>query len=93
MQEEQTLRDKIVEKLTKTKGEELEISCNLTSNKQIDLFTEEISFKYLGSAYIIQRADMYKRLTCSFQGRSRTDLTEIGKCPEYYQGKYSYDDS
>jgi len=93
MQEEQTLRDRIVEKLTKIQGKELEISCNLTHNKQIELFTEEMGFKELGSTYITERADMYKRLTCSFQGRARDDLKSIGMTPEYQPGRFSYEDS
>jgi uncharacterized protein (UPF0371 family) len=93
MQEEQSLRDRIVEKLTNIKGAELEVTCNLTHNKQIELFTEEMGFKELGSDYIIERANMYKRLTCSFQGRARDDLKAIGMTPEFQPGKYSYDDS
>lgn len=83
MLELQGLRDKIVEKLSATKGEQLEISCNLTSNKQIDLFIEEMALTYLGSEYVTARADMLKRLTCSYQGRGRTDLVDIGKTPEF----------
>lgn len=93
VEEEQTLRDKIVQKLTNIKGAELEVTCNLTHNKQIDLFTEEMGFKHLGSEYITERADMYKRLTCSFQGKARDDLKSIGMTPEYQPGRFSYEDS
>lgn len=88
----QGLRDKIVSKLSQTEGKELEISCNLTSNKQIDLFVEEMALSYLGSSYITQRADMLKRLTCSYQGRARTDLVEIGKTPEFKASGQGFED-
>lgn len=93
MQDEQSLRDKIVEKLTRVSGKDLEVTCNITHNKQIELFTEEMGFKTLGSDYITERADMYKRLTCSFQGKARDDLKSIGMTPEFAPGKYSYEDS
>ena len=80
-----TQKDRIIERLTPVEGKELEISCNLTSNKQMDLFVEQLGFSKLGSTYIIERGDMLKRLTCSFQGRNRTDLVEIGKAPEWMQ--------
>lgn len=88
----QGLRDKIVGKLTATDGKELEIGCNLTSNKQMDLFVEEMALTYLGSEYIRERADMLKRLTCSYQGRSRSDLVEIGKTPEFKMGGQNFED-
>ncbi len=90
--EVQGLRDKIVDKLSAVEGRELEISCNLTSNKQMDLFVEEMALSYLGSGYIKERADMLKRLTCSYQGRSRTDMVEIGKTPEFRTGNQSFED-
>lgn len=92
MFEVQGLRDKIVGKLTATSGEELEVSCNLTSNKQMDLFVEEMALTYLGSKYVTARADMLKRLTCSFQGRGRTDLVDIGKTPEFRVGGQNFED-
>lgn len=78
-----TQKDRIIERLTPTEGKELDISCNLTSNKQMDVFIEQLGYSVLGSTYIIQRGDLLKRLTCSFQGRNRTDLVEIGKTPEW----------
>lgn len=88
----QGLRDKIVNKLSQTEGKELEISCNLTSNKQLDLFVEEMALSWLGSQYISERADMLKRLTCSYMGRARTDLVEIGKTPEFKAGNQGFED-
>lgn len=84
-----TQKDRIVERLTPTEGKELEISCNLTSNKQIDIFIEQLGFSTLGSTYIIERGNLLKRLTCSFQGRNRSDLVEIGKAPEW-QGRQQF---
>lgn len=83
MLETKSLKDKIVKKLTRTHGEELDITCNITHSSQIDLFVEEMGYRFLGSEYITQRADMLKRLTCSYQARNRQDLVEIGKAAEY----------
>lgn len=88
----QSLRDKIVGKLSATEGKELEITCNLTSPKQMELFVEEMALTYLGSRYVSARADMMKRLTCSYQGRSRTDLVEIGKTPEFKMNNSGFED-
>lgn len=78
-----TQKDRIIERLTPTEGKELEISCNLTSSKQMAVFMEQLAYSVLGSTYIIQRGDMLKRLTCSYQARNRTDLVDIGKTPEW----------
>lgn len=88
----QGLRDKIVDKLSSVDGKDLEINCNLTSNKQIDLFVEEMALTYLGSEYIRDRADMLKRLTCSYQGRGRADLVDIGKTPEFKAAGQAFED-
>lgn len=82
----QTLRDRIVDKLTQTTGKELEISTQITSPKQMDLFIESMALERLGSRYAIERANKMMRLACSWQGRTRTDLTEIGKTPEIRKG-------
>lgn len=86
MHEDMSLRDQIVGRLTRTEGKELDISCNLTSNKQIELFIEEMALTHLGSKYVSKRADLLKRLTCSYQGKLRNDLVEIGKTPEFTRG-------
>lgn len=92
MMEIQGLRDKIVDRLSATSGEQLEITCNITSNKQIDLFVEEMALNYLGSGYIKFRGDMMKRLTNSYQGKARNDLVEIGRTPEFKVGNASFED-
>lgn len=76
-------RDKIVLKLTPTEGEELDIMCNLTGPGQAGIFQEEVGYAALGSEYIIKRSNMLKRLTCSYQGRARSDLRDIGTTPEF----------
>lgn len=83
MLETKSLKNKIVKKLTRTHGEELDITCNITHSSQIDLFVEEMGYRFLGSEYITQRADMLKRLTCSYQARSRDDLVKIGQVQEF----------
>jgi len=81
--ETKSLKDRIVKKLTRTEGKELDITCNITHSSQVDLFIEEMGYRYLGSDYITERADMLKRLTCSFQARNRDDLVKIGQTPEF----------
>lgn len=83
MIETKSLKDKIVKKLTRTHGEELDITCNITHSSQIDLFVEEKGYSFLGSEYITDRADMLKRLTCSYQARNRDDLVKIGQAQEF----------
>ena len=81
-----SLRDKIVDKLSMTKGESLEISTHITSSKQMDLFIESMALEYLGSDYARDRANKMMRLACSWQGESRKELVEIGKTPEFKKG-------
>lgn len=51
MFEEQTLRDRIINTLSSTKGEALELTTHINSNGQMELFVEEIALSYLGSNY------------------------------------------
>ena len=92
MIDEQTLRDKIITKLSATKGEELELTTHLNGSGQMELFIEEIALSYLGSRYATMRAEKMMRLACSWQGSSRKELVEIGKTPEYSRGVKSIED-
>ena len=78
---EQT-RDTVVRWLTRTKGEELEITSNLTNTSQLAAVLEGLVAKSLGSRIGSEQSDMLLRLTISMRGRGRDDLTNIGKTPE-----------
>lgn len=70
-----------LDKLTVTHGKELEISANITSAKQLDLVMMGNVYGQNGlrSRYFETQKDSMLRLTCSFEGRCRTDIVEIGK--------------
>lgn len=84
--DELSLRDRIVNTLSATHGEQLEITTHITTPAQMELFIEEVALTYLGSEYAALRAEKMMRLACSWQGSSRQDFVEIGKTPEYQKG-------
>lgn len=88
----QGLRDKIVDKLSQTRDEELQISTNITSNKQMDLFVEAEALTWLGSRYAKERENKMMRLACSWQGKERDDLVKIGMTPEVKKGGVDRED-
>lgn len=90
--EELTLRDRIVKTLSATRGEGLEIVTHINTPQQMELFMEEVALSYLGSEYATMRAEKMMRLACSWQGSSRADFVEIGKTPEYKQGRQGVED-
>lgn len=81
-----TLKETIVDNLSATEGKALDISANITAPEQLNAIMEAHAHSHLGSAYVIDRIDLLKRLTNSYQGRYRSDLVEIGKGPEYTMG-------
>lgn len=81
MEIEQT-RDTIVSKLTSTHGEELEITANITNTGQINAVLEGYVSKCIGSRVGEGEYELLLRLTDSWQGRCREDLTGIGKTPD-----------
>lgn len=78
-----SLRDRIVNTLSITSGEGLEMTTHINTTAQMELFMEEVALSYLGSKYATMRAEKMMRLACSWQGSSRQELVEIGKTPEY----------
>lgn len=70
-----------LDKLTVTSGEELEITANITSSKQLDLVMMGNIYGRNGlrSRYFETQKDSMLRLTCSYEGRCRSDIVEIGK--------------
>lgn len=78
---EQT-KDTVVKYLTRTEGKELEITSNLTSSSQVAAALEGLVASRLGSETGKEEYQMLLRLTISWRGRGREDLTGIGKAPE-----------
>lgn len=75
-------KDVCIDKLTSTTGYDLEITANITSQGQIAAVMEGYIAKKLNSRYGVDRYQMLLRLTDSWRGRCRDDLTGIGKVPE-----------
>ena len=78
---EQT-KDTVVKWLTQRRGDALEITSNLTSNSQVAAALEGLVASRLGSDTGMEEYQMLLRLTISWKGRGREDLTSIGKAPE-----------
>ena len=85
---EQT-KDTVVKYLTRTEGKELEITSNLTSPAQLNAALEGLVASRLGSDTGMEEYQMLLRLTISWKGRGREDLTSIGKAPEIAAWKMS----
>lgn len=92
MEIEQT-RDTIVKKLTSTRGEDLEITANITHPAQIDVVLEGLVAKVIGDDVAVEEYQTLLRSTNSWQGRCRTDLTGIGKTPDSLPGWGGTNDS
>lgn len=72
--------------MSATEGVELDLTANLTSSEQFRAIMESHAHSNLGSEYITSRVDLLKRLTCSYEGRHRSDIVAIGK--GYDDGKF-----
>lgn len=86
MLEIQQTRDTVIDKLTSTEGQELEITANLTAPAQIDAIMDSYVSMFFNSSYGRQQAELLLRLTDSWKGRCREDLTGIGKVSDFNQG-------
>jgi len=75
-------KDVCVDKLTVVRGEELEIAANLVDRLQIAAVLEGYVCRALNARFGVEKEEMLLRLTCSWQGRCRDDLTSIGKVPD-----------
>lgn len=78
-----TFREIALEKISKTKGEELDISCNLTSSGQFGLIVESYAHGVLGSTYTSDEKDLYLRITKGYQANYTNDVVKIGMTPEF----------
>lgn len=76
-------RDVCVDKLTTSHGEMLEMTANIKSVDQIDQVMYGYVARALNSKFGAQESELLLRLTNSWQGRCRDDLTTIGKTPEF----------
>ena len=79
----ESFREIAINKLAKTKGEELEISANLTSPKQFKLIVESYAHSVLGCEYTEGEKDLYLRITKSYNSKFGDYIVEIGKTPDY----------
>lgn len=84
----ENLKEASVKRLSTTAGDELDITSNLTHPMQIEAIMEMQAHAALGSRYIVEKKELYQRLTCSYQGRHRTDVVDIAKAPEYVERGY-----
>jgi len=74
-----TVKEQAIDHLTVTEGDELDITCNLTSSEQALIVLESEAHSALWSRYIPQCTERMLRLTNSFNGRHRSDLVEIAR--------------
>lgn len=81
-----TFREKAIEYLAKTRGEELDISANLTSPNQFKLIIEAHAHGVLGAEFTESEKDLYLRITKSYQSKFGDYVVAIGKTPEVYGG-------
>lgn len=75
-------RDTIVQKLTSTHGENLEITANITDVSQIDAVMEGLVSKLIGDDVGVCEYETLLRMTDSWYARCRDDLTGVGKTPD-----------
>ena len=79
-------KDVCIDKLTSTAGADLEITANITHPSQLNAVMEGYVCRALNVDYGIAKYQMLLRLTDSYRGRCRDDLTGIGKVPEPIPG-------
>lgn len=75
-------KDVCIDRLTSTEGKLLEITANITSASQIAAVLEGFVAQCLNSSFGSEESEKLLRLTDSWKGRCRDDLTGIGKVPE-----------
>lgn len=75
-------RDVCIDKLTSVDGVDLEITANITNASQVKAIMQGYVGIALNSKFGKDQFQMLLRLTDSWHGRCRSDLTEIGKVPE-----------
>lgn len=73
------LKEESLDRLSVTRGPELDLTANFSDPSQIQAVLEMHAHSYLGSDYVRDTCELLERLTCSYGGRHRTDIVEIGK--------------
>ena len=76
-------REVALDKISAVKGEELEISSNITSPQQFDLIVESYAHSVLGAEFTEQEKDLYLRITKGYQAQYMNNVVKIGMTPEY----------
>lgn len=79
MQELKTIKEQALDHLCVTSGAELDMSCNITSNSQLEVVLESEAHTFLGSQYVGSTTCRLLRLTNGFMARHRQDIVEIAK--------------
>ncbi len=79
MQEFRTVKEQALDHLSTTEGDELDLTCNLTSSHQLEIVLESEAHTMLGSRFVQSVTQRMLRLTGGFQGRHRQDIVEIAK--------------
>lgn len=83
MQELKTVKEQAIDHLAITDGNELDITCNLTSPEQMHIVLESEAHSVLGSKYIGRTTERLLRLTNSYGARHRSDIVEIAKASRF----------
>lgn len=83
MQELKTVKEQAIDHLAVTDGNELDITCNLTSSQQLQIVLESEAHTVLGCTYVRQYTERMLRLTNSYNARHRQDIVEIAKASRF----------
>lgn len=83
MQELKTVKEQAIDHLAVTDGDELDITCNLTSSQQLQIVLESEAHTVLGCTYVRQYTERMLRLTNSYNARHRQDIVEIAKASRF----------
>lgn len=83
MQELKTVKEQAIDHLAVTEGDELDITCNLTSSQQLQIVLESEAHTVLGCTYVRQYTERMLRLTNSYNARHRQDIVEIAKASRF----------
>lgn len=78
----QQTKDTIVDSLMSTEDKPLEIMANLNGAAQMYAVLEGFVAKCLNSKVGANECELLLRLSVSYRGRGRDDLTGIGKTPD-----------
>lgn len=85
MLEIKTIKEQAIDHLSTVEGKELDMSCNLTSSRQLEIVLESEAHAVLGSVYVDRKTERMLRLTNGFMARHRQDIVEIAKSKEMEQ--------